>query len=1146
MDMRNDSDKKLVRNFRLTTFALNNRTTVILLTALLVIFGLMAYNSMPLELSPEVNVPWVFVNTVYPGNAPLDIENLITRPLEKEINTVSGIKKISSNSSQDSSFVYVEFNSNVEINKALQDVKDAVDRAKSDLPSDLDNDPMVFELDFNEFPIININLSGDFSVQELKNYAEFLEEDLEAITEVSEVNIKGVSEREIQINVDPAKLEAYEMTFDDITSAVDYENMNVAGGEIVVDKTRRAVRTVGEFDKAEDLGNIIVKQEDGADIVYLRDLAEVVDGFEETKSYARLDKQPVVSLQVVKKARENLVVAVDKIRARLDAAKKNKNLPANLIVTLTNDNSEYIRSMVSELENSIIMGVIFVVGVLFLFLGLRNALFVGLAIPMSMFISFIVLSALGTTVNMMVLFALVLALGMLVDNGIVVIENIHRFIQQGYSFFEAARQGVGEIAWPVITSTLTTLAAFSPLIFWEGIMGEFMKYLPITLIVALSASLFVALVINPVLALKFVKREEDIRNLPRQKAWKLSAILTGVGLLFFTIGVNAIASLCGIAVILILLYHFFLFDLSQWFQAKVLVRMEQGYRRILDFALTGRRPRWIIVSMVLLLVFSAVFFGMRQSKVLFFPDNEPSFINIFAELPVGTDIQATNEFMRGFEDRVFELLEPHRQIVKSVLTTIGEGVVGENEISAGSTTPHKGMLTVHFVDFLYRDGVNTSAIMKTLSDELIGRYPGVQVQVVKNEMGPPTGKPINLEISGDDFATLAALAQDVQHHLAASKVPGVEGLKMDLDLGSPELVITIDRDSARRFGMSTAQIASTIRTALFGKEVSKLKDGEDDYPIVVRFAERYRNQIDVLLNQKITFRSQNTGKIMQVPIAAVARTNYGNTYDKVNRLNLKRVITLWSNVLPGYNPNEIIGRLKAEMNEFRMPEGYSFKFSGQQEEQDETSAFLGKAMLIALALIALIMVLQFNSFVKPMIIMFTVVLSTIGVFLGLGAFKMEFVILMTGIGIISLAGVVVNNAIVLIDYINFLKAQAKLRLGLGEEQDLPIQEIRDCIVQAGRTRLRPVLLTAITTVLGLVPMAIGLNVNFITLLSRFDGQIFFGGDNSKFWGPMSWTVIFGLTFATVLTLVVIPVLYYVCNRIKIDWKERRTAKAGSV
>jgi multidrug efflux pump len=1138
MEKNSDQKKRVVRQFRLTNLALNNRTTVILLTGLLVLFGLMAYNNMPLELFPEVNMPWVFVNTVYPGNAPLDIENLITRPLEQEINTVPGIKKLSSNSSQESSMVFVEFNTNVEINKALQDVKDAVDRAKRELPSDLTMDPMVFELDLNEFPIININLSGDFSVRELKDYAEYLQDELEAIGEVSRVDIKGIDQREIQLNVDPQKLEAYEMTFDDIENAVAFENMNVAGGEIVLDRVRRAVRTVGEFSEVGELAGVIVKQEDGEGIVYLRDVAEVVDGYEEPKSFARLNGQPVVSLQVIKKSGENLVNAVDKIRARLEQSRLTGALPANLELTITNDNSEYVRSMVSDLENNIIMGVIFVVGVLFLFLGLRNALFVGLAIPMSMLISFVVLSALGTTVNMMVLFGLVLALGMLVDNAIVVIENIHRFLQQGHSLVSAARQGVGEIALPIISSTATTLAAFSPLIFWQGIMGEFMKHLPLTLIVSLSASLFVALVINPVLAVRFVRHHGEGQKPERRKTLKKSAVIGGSALLFFAIGVNPLGVILLFAALLILLNHFLFFDLSRWFQNQFLAGLERRYLYLLRYTLKDNRPRLVVLAMVGLLFASIMFFGLRQPNVLFFPDNEPSFVNLFAELPVGTDIKVTNEFMQEFEQRVFELLEPHAGLVKSVLTTVGQGVVGENEFSTG-TTPHKAMLTVHFVDVIDRDGANTAEIMKNLSDDLLHRYPGVIVQVVKNEMGPPTGKPVNLEITGNDFAGLAALAQDVQAHLSRANVPGLEGLKMDLDLGSPELVITIDRDAARRFGMSTGQIASTLRTALFGKEISKFKEGEDDHPIMLRFSEEQRNRLNVLLNQKITFRSQITGKIMQVPIAAVAEIKYDNTYSQVNRLNLKRVITLWSNVIQGYNPNQVIATLKDSMAEYQLPPGYAYQFTGQQQEQEETSAFLFRAMLIAVSLITLILVTQFNSFIKPMIIVFTVLLSTIGVFLGLGLFRMDFIILMTGVGIISLAGVVVNNGIVLIDYTNYLKSNARKRLGLDENEELPLEEIRECVIQAGRTRLRPVLLTAITTILGLIPMAVGVNFNFVTLMTRLNPQIYFGGDNAMFWGPLAWTVIFGLSFATVLTLVVVPNIYFLGNRVKLNWKSRR-------
>ena len=1136
MEKNDLSEKKLVREFRLTTLALQNRNTVLLLIGLLVLFGMMAYRTMPLELFPQVNLPYVFVNTIYAGNSPVDIENLITRPLEKEINTISGIKQLRSVSSQDNSNIFIEFNSDVRIEKALQDVKDAVDKGKSELPNDLRVDPMVIELDFNEFPIINVNLSGDFSLDELKEHAEYLKDEIETIPEISKVQISGLNERQIQINVDPLKMEAFKMSFSDIENAVSAENTNSGGGDLVVDKTTRSIRTVGEFQRIEEIAGIIVKQEDGKDIAYLRDVAEVNDGFEDPLSYARLNRQPVVSLQVIKKARENLIVAVDMLNAILAKARRGKAIPANLTVTQSNDQSQYVRSMVSDLENSIVLGVIFVVGILFLFLGLRNALFVGLAIPMSMLISFIVLSALGATVNMMVLFGLVLALGMLVDNGIVVVENIHRFIGQGYSLFEAARYATGEIAVPIITSTLTTLAAFFPLLFWQGIMGEFMKHLPITLIIALSASLFVALVINPVLASKFIKREGETLRPRWKKTRRNLVVMAGLAALFYLAGWTSLGTFTLIMALLVALYQLFLFDLSAWFQREILPWLEGYYLKVLRFTLRGKNSIWSLLAVVALLFLSIAFYGMRHGEVQFFPVNEPRFINVFAELPMGSDIEASDEFMHGLEDRIYEVLKPELPTIESFLTTVGKGVGGENETSVGNT-PQKGMVTITFVETQYRGGLKTSSLMKRLSAALLNRYPGVQIQLVKNQMGPPTGKPVNMELSSKDFPRLLQLVSDVQRYLGEKRVPGVEGLKLDIDLSKPELVIHIDRDSARRFGLSTAQIAGTIRTALFGREISKFKEGEDEYPIVVRLAKEHRGQVAGLLNQKISFRS-NTGALMQVPISSVARFEYGTTFGSVNRLKMERVITLWSNIIEGYNANAVNAQLKELMKAYPMPEGFTYKFTGEQEEQAETSAFLGRVMLIALALIAMILVLQFNSFVKPLIIMATVVLSTIGVFGGLALFKMDFVILMTGVGIISLAGVVVNNAIVLVDYIDYLKANAKKRLGLDEDDELSLDDTKDCIQQAGRTRLRPVLLTAITTVLGLLPMAVGLNIDFATLLSDFNPHIYFGGDNAIFWGPMSWTVIFGLSFTTVLTLVLIPNMYYLSHRLKLAFKAR--------
>ena len=1119
------------RYFKITNLSLRNKTTVFILTALLTLFGIFSYKSMPKSLYPDIVMPTIMVQTVYPGNSPADIENLITRPLEKEIKSVKGLKKLTSTSVQDNSSVIVEFNTDIELKVALQDVKDAVDKAKSDLPSDLDMDPMVMDIDFSEFPILNINLSGDFSLDELKIHAEYLQDEIEAFSEISKVEITGLLDKEIKVEVDLHRMEMSQVSFRDIEDAIAFENTSIAGGDVLIGDTRRMVRTSAEFTSAEEIANIIVKHEKG-NIVYLKDIALVTDGYEDRESYARLDTQPVVSLNVVKKSGENLLEATNKIMSLLATAKQSKILPENLTISITNDQSEQTRDQLSNLENSIIFGVILVVLVLLFFLGLRNALFVGMAIPLSMFISFVVLGGMGTTMNMVVLFALILALGMLVDNAIVVIENIDRlYRQEGLSRLEAAKQGVGEIAVAIISSTLTTLAAFFPLLFWEDLMGEFMGYIPMTLIIVLGSSLFVALVINPVFASQFVKKDE--RSAPNKKKLKKTSIYAAVlAIVFYLTGLRMLGSLALVFALLNLVNGLYLTPLSHTFQDKFLVRLERRYSRILNWALRGRQPLKLLAGTFGLLIFSIVFFALMKPNVEFFPVNEPKYINVFLEMPEATDVVATDSLARIVEQKVTTILEPYQHAVSSVLTNVGAGTSDPNEMGgANGITPNKARITINFVEFKYRDGVITGDVMKELSASLVG-IPGVDISVDKNRDGPPMGRPINIEITGDNFDQLLLISEDIQQLIEQENIAGIEGLKVDLEMNKAELLVNIDRDMARRMGISTAQVGSTIRTALFGKEVSKFKDGEDEYAITIRLADKYRYDVSSLMNQRITFRSQSNGRIMQIPVSSVADYAYNNTYGSVNRKDMKRQVTIYSNVIEGYNENAINDQLKKLLADYPMPESYDLQFTGKQQEQEQTQDFLSKALMIAVALITLILVSQFNSAFKPIIIIMTVLFSTIGVFLGLAIFNMDFVIIMTGIGIVSLAGIVVNNAIVLIDYIDLLKSRKRQELGLEENAILDAKSAVECIKQAGQKRLRPVLLTAVTTVLGLLPLATGMNINFATLLTEFNPQIFFGGDNAIFWGPMAWTVIFGLTFATFLTLVIVPVLYLLFDKLK--------------
>lgn len=1138
MEKKKQNKDSIVRNFSLTTASIKNRNTVVLLTIVLAIYGLFTYIQLPKESFPDIKIPQIFVKTVYPGNPPVDMENLITRPLEKEIKTIKGVKEVSSVSSQDNSDIIVEFKSDYDIKKALQDVKDGVDNAKSELPDDLKMDPIIVELDASEFPILSINLSGDFSIEELRDISEDLKDDIESVPEVSKVEVKGLNDRQININVDRAKMTANNISFQDIEDAIAFENISMSGGEIVTDQTSRSVRINGEFTTVNEMNNIIIKYEKG-NIVYLRDIlkgGKVIDGYVDPLTFARLGGDRVISLSIVKKSGENLIDATDKINKVLDDSRKSGLIPENMRIVITNDMSDMVKKQVNNLENSIIMGMILVITVLFFFLGLRNALFVGLAIPMSMLISFVVIGMFGYTINMMILFGLVLALGMLVDNAIVVVENVYRFIDKGYTVFDATRQAVGEIAWPIIASTATTLAAFIPLIFWPGMVGSFMSLLPKTLIIVLTSSLFVALVIVPTFIVMTVKEGNDEHAPKGKKVIVWLIVMAFIIALGFLSKLYWLANFTIVMAILISANYLFLYKLSLRFQSHFLEWLEKFYLKILNWSLSGHKPRYLLLGGVILLVATIYMFRVRGGDVLFFPDNQPRYLNVTMELPIGTDIDSTNNFAFKIDEKLNEMLVKDSSIVKSVLTTVGKGAIGEHEQSFGNN-PEKALTTITFIDYdLRMDHRSSSEIMKEISDSLTGKYPGVQISVEKNSMGPPTGKPINIEITGKDYPKLISLTDSIMAFMENANVPGIEGLKMDLDNGKPEIIVQIDREKARRFGLSTAQIASSIRTSLFGKEISDYKEGEDKYPIRLRYSQEDRNKISSLMNQKIYFRNKQ-GKAMEIPISSVSHISYSNTYGSVNRKDMKRSITVYSNVLEGYNANIINGQLKTLLKSFDLPEGYSLSFTGEQEDQEESMNFMIEALTIAIALIFLILVTQFNSFAKPLIIIISVIFSTIGVFGGLATFQMEFVIIMTGVGIISLAGIVVNNAIVLIDYIDLLKNRKRVEMGLTLEDDLPLDIIIECVIDAGKTRLRPVLLTAITTVLGLIPMAIGMNISFGGLLNDLQPNLYFGGENADFWGPMAWTVIFGLSFATFLTLILIPVMYILGNKIKLSFKK---------
>lgn len=1115
-----DNTDQIHRKFKPTYLAIKNKTTVYILTVLLVFFGMFSYKMMPRELFPEIVVPYIFIQTVYPGNSPVDIENFITRPIEKELKGMQGVKKVSSASYQDASVIIVEFNTDVEVKQALQDTKDRVDKANTELPDDLETDPLVEDLDFAEFPIMNINLSGDFSMRELKKFAENLQDEFEGLNEVSEAKIKGIDDREIQINVDPYKLDASGLAFEDIVMAIRMENLTMGAGEFTSDEIRRVIRTEADYTNMEQIRNTIIKVNNGKP-VYIRDIAEVVDGYKERSTISRLDEKPVVTLSVTKKSGQNILAATDKIRDRIAVLQEDGYLPKNLDVRITDDNSFYIRNQIADLENSIILGMILVIFVLFLFLGFRNALFSGLSIPMSMFLSFVILQQMGISLNNMVLFSLILALGMLVDNSIVVVENVYRLHSKGYSLLHATQRGVSEIAFPIISSTLTTLAAFFPLLLWKGIMGEFMKVLPQTLIIVLASSLFVALVLTPPFIATFMKIEDIARKVDKKKVLRNAGIIIVVSLPFYLLGIFWLANVLVVIALLMLLNLVALRRMARWFQQKFLTWAEGLYEKQLRRALTGKMPLVYFFGTIFLLIGSLVFFAMSQPKVVFFPETDPQTVYVTMELPLGTAIDRTDQVSREVEDIVKKTLKPYDEIIKSITTNVGNGKGGLFE---NASSPNKSLTSISFVEYKLRHGISTSSIMKELAENLDG-FVGAKIFVEKEDDGPPVGAPINIEISGDKFDQLLKITDEVIQRIDADKIPGIEGLTMDIDVNQPEMLVRIDREKARLYQLSTTAVALGLRNALYGADAGDFKEGEDEYDIYVRLDEKYRNDVSTLMNQRLLVEGH------KVPISAVASFEYSATYDKINRIDNKRVITVSSNVIEGFNANEINARIRQVLTDYEVPRGYSISFTGEQQEQEESSTFLLFALIVAIAMITLILVTQFNSFIRPLIIMTTVLFSTIGVFLGLSIFNMEFVVIMTGIGIISLAGIVVNNGIVLVDYIDLLRERRRAELGLSEKAFLRVEDEIACLVKAGKTRLRPVLLTAVTTVLGLVPLAIGLNFDFFSLFANFNPEFSLGGENVAFWGPMSWTVIFGLTFATFLTLVISPVMYMLTIRI---------------
>lgn len=1138
------------KEFGLSSWAIHNSTTIYVLIFLVFLTGILAYFNMPRESFPEVKETKIYVSSVFPGNTAEDIEKLITNPLEDKLKTVSNVVKVTSTSQEDVSMIIVEFDEDILVENALQKVKDEVDTEKSNEDWPTFNgakvEPSAFSLSISEeIPILNINISGDYPVDKLKEYAEYLQDEIENLPEIKKADIRGAQEKEVEVAVDIYKMMAATVSFDDIISAINNGNVTMSAGNIIASGQRRTIRVLGEIDKPENLKNFVIKSENN-NPVYLKDVATVTFRDKDKTTYAREFGKPVVMLDVKKRAGKNMVEATEKIDVIIANAKNNV-FPVDLSVHTANDQSSVTIGQVDDLLNNIIFGIILVVTVLMFFLGFKNALFVGFAIPLSMFLSLTILNALGYTLNTMILFGLIMGLGMLVDNGIVVVENIYRLMEEeGLPRIEAAKKGIGEIAYPIIISTATTVAAFIPLGLWPGIMGEFMILLPITLSVVLGSSLFVAIFFNSVQISQFMTLEDS--HIPRKKLILLSSVLSAVGLLIIIFGgqFRSIGTIMIFTAILLWVYHLFIKKMAANFQKHSLTKFENFYERQLRKALAGRMPYILTGLTFLLLIASFMAFGIslgsQRTKVEFFPDNKPNQIIVYIEYPEGTDIEKTDKITREIEKKIYAVLDDaeykdgeYNFMVESAVSQVGEGA-GNPMTDAGLVTemPHKSKVTVSIREYKYRRRRDSELLRQKVQTALVGIYPGVLISVEKDANGPPVGAPINIEIAGNDYLELIVTAEKMRDFLNTKNIAAIDELKIDVNKDKPSMQVIVDREKAGELGVSAGQVGQQLRNSVFGSKAGVYKEDGESYDIYVRFDKNERYNPGAIFNQNITFRDMASGQIREIPVSALAKQSNSSGFSSIKHKNTTRVVTLYSALSPGYtDAASAVKQIQNEMKSFEgLPKNIKIDYTGQIEEQNKQMNFLMSAFFIGLGLIFFILIFQFNSISEPAIIMFAVFLSFIGVFGGLVITGQPFVIMMTMVGIISLAGIVVNNGVVLLDYSLLLIERKKVGEDLPEDTILTDEELKSLIVKAGSARLRPVLLTAITTILGLIPLAIGFNIDFFSLLSDFDPKIFFGGDNVVFWGPLAWTVIYGLFVATFLTLVIVPVLFFLANRLK--------------
>ena len=1152
-------NNKFEKEFGPSSWAINNSTTIYVLMSIILLLGISSYFNMPREDYPEIKENIVFVSSIYPGNTSEDLEKLITEPLEDKLKSINNIDKITSSSQENFSIIVIRFNDDIGYTEAKLKVKDEIEAATAseDWPmfNNVKVDPNVFNMTFTEeMPILNINISGDYTTGKLKKYSEVLQKEIENLTEIKKVDIRGALDKEVEIAVDIYKMMAAKVSFYDIISSVQNGNISISAGNLKANGKRKTIRILGEINSPKDLENFVVKSTNDSP-VFLKDIASIKFKDKDVTTYARENGEAVVMLDVKKRSGQNMIAAAEKIREIIEENKTNV-FPKNLKISITNDQSELTENQVTDLVNSIIFGVILVVTVILFFLGFKNALFVGFAIPMSMFMSLMILNTMGYTLNTMILFGLIMGLGMLVDNGIVVVENVYRLMEkEGLNRIEATKKGISEIAFPIIISTATTIAAFIPLGLWPGRMGKFMIFFPVTLSVVLGSSLLVAIFFNSVLVSKMMKIEDT--NMPINRLIRITTILGISGAIFLIYGLLATSSeLSGFCRFLgslqmfvsvnFWIYRLLLRKLANNFQLKILPIIDNYYEKILKKILIGKRPYFIILSTFILLILSFITFGKsvesQRTSIEFFPNEDPRQIIVYVQYPEGTDISKTNVIAKKIEKDIYKVINSKKYtdgsnynfMVQNNISIVGKGSENpEYELGLNSEMPNRAKITTSLRDFKYRKGISSRLVRKEIQDILKNKYPGVSIAVEKNQSGPPVGYPINIEITGDDYSNLIDKAEKITEFINKSNIPGIEELKIDVNKSRAINLVHIDRKKAGALGISSGQVGQQLRAALFGAKAGVYKEDGEDYDINIRFNKKDRYSENALYNQNLIFKDPSNGSIKEFPISSIITTSLSTTFSEIRHKNFKRIVTIYSGLSSGYtDAGAIVSQIENEMINFQGDlKGVNIDYTGKIYEQNKNQKFLTSAFFTGLFLIFLLLIFQFNSISKPTIIMIAIFLSFIGVFGYLAISGNSFVIMMTMMGIIALSGIVVNNGVVLLDYSEILLKRKQLES--SNKNKKLIQLKFESIIQSCKSRLRPVLLTAVTTIFGLVPLAIGFNINFYTLFSNFNPNIYWGGDNFFFWGPLATTVISGLVVATFLTLFVVPSLFLMIEKFKL-------------